>query len=78
MAEIEPKQGANQDIRDGDGPKVTRTSAARAAGFSDHQRKTATHAAPPSATWPRFGQLSCGSPEVAPKPSADLLALRQK
>jgi hypothetical protein len=40
-----PAQGANQNIRDGDGPNVTRKSAARDAGLSEWQQKTALRVA---------------------------------
>jgi len=45
LQELEPKRGANQNIRGGTPPKVTRTSAARDAGLSDDQRKTALRVA---------------------------------
>jgi hypothetical protein len=45
LKEIQPAQGANQNIRDGDGPKVTRKSAAQEAGLSAHQQKTALRVA---------------------------------
>jgi hypothetical protein len=41
LKQIEPKQGANQNIRGGDPPKVTRKAAAKAAGMSPDQAKTA-------------------------------------
>jgi len=43
--EIEPAHGANQNIQDGDVPKVTHESVATAAGLSEHQRKTAARGA---------------------------------
>ena len=45
LKEIEKAQGANQNIRDGAVPKVTRTSAADDAGLSERQRKTAIRVA---------------------------------
>ncbi len=45
LKEIEKAHGANQNIGEGDCPKVTRTQAARDAGMSDHQRKTALRVA---------------------------------
>jgi len=45
LKQIEKKQGANQNIRGDTSPKVTRTSAARDAGLSDDQRKTALRVA---------------------------------
>ena len=41
---ITPKQGANQNFRGGASPKVTRTSAARDAGLSRDQKRTAAQA----------------------------------
>ena len=41
LKEIEPQQGANQNIRDGTVPKVTRGSAAENAGLAERQHKTA-------------------------------------
>lgn len=41
LKQIAPANGANQNIREGDHPKVTRESAARDAGLSEHQRKVA-------------------------------------
>jgi hypothetical protein len=42
LEEVEARQGANQNIREGDRPKApTRTSVASEAGLSEHQRKTA-------------------------------------
>ena len=40
LREIEPANGANQNIRAVALPKVTRESAAEAVGLSEHQRKT--------------------------------------
>lgn len=45
LKEIEKAQGTNQNIREGDYPKVTRTSTAQDAGLSDYQRKTALRVA---------------------------------
>ena len=45
IEDIEPKHGANQNIREGDRPNVTRESAATDAGMSSHQRKTALRVA---------------------------------
>ncbi|WP_233872393.1 hypothetical protein [Paraburkholderia adhaesiva] len=46
LAQIEPANGLNQNIKDADGPKVaTRTIAAREAGMSERQRKTALRVA---------------------------------
>jgi len=45
LKQIEPAHGANQNIREGDRPKVTRESAATDAGLSDHQRKQALRVA---------------------------------
>lgn len=46
LKQVEPKQGANQNIRDGAGPKVqTRTSVAEAAGLSERQQKEALRVA---------------------------------
>jgi hypothetical protein len=46
LEEIQPAQGANQNIRDGGGPKVqTRKDAAAGAGLSDRQAKTALRVA---------------------------------
>lgn len=42
---IEPGNGKNQNIREGARPNVTRTEAARDAGLSEHQRKTALRVA---------------------------------
>lgn len=47
-AQIEPAHGANQNIQDGAVPKVTRESAAEAAGISEWQRKTALRRLQPS------------------------------
>jgi hypothetical protein len=45
LREIEPKQGANQNIKDGDGPNVrTRKQATTDAGLSERQAKTALSA----------------------------------
>lgn len=43
--QIEPKRGANQNIREGDRPKVGRTAAANGAGLSPHQLKQALRVA---------------------------------
>lgn len=41
VAEIEPSNGGRpSETREGDHPSLSRTAAAREAGFSDHQRKT--------------------------------------
>lgn len=40
LAEIPPARGANQNIRDGADPKVTRESASAEVGISERQRKT--------------------------------------
>lgn len=45
LTEIKQARGANQNIRGGTPPKVTRTSVARAAGLSDDQRKQALRVA---------------------------------
>lgn len=46
LKQIEPKRGANQNIGDGDGPKVeTRKEVATAAGLSERQAKTAIRTA---------------------------------
>lgn len=45
LHEIDPSRGANQHIREGALPKVTRTSMATDAGLSEHQRKTALRVA---------------------------------
>jgi len=45
LREIEPSRGANQHIRAGALPKVTRTLAATNAGLSEHHRKTALRVA---------------------------------
>jgi hypothetical protein len=45
LRQIEPARGANQNIQEGDLPKVTRESAATDAGLSEHQRKTALRVA---------------------------------
>jgi hypothetical protein len=45
LDEIEPRQGANQNIQDGADPKVGRAAAAEAAGLSERQRKTALRVA---------------------------------
>lgn len=46
LAQIEPANGANQNIGAGDVPNVlTRTQAAEDAGMSDRQRKTALRVA---------------------------------
>jgi hypothetical protein len=45
IKQIEPARGANQNIQDGAVPKVTRESAARDAGLSERQRKTALRVA---------------------------------
>ena len=45
LREIEPSRGANQHIRAGALPKVTRTLMATNAGLSEHQRKTALRVA---------------------------------
>jgi hypothetical protein len=41
LREVNPAYGANQNIQEGDLPKVTRESATTDAGLSEHQRKTA-------------------------------------
>jgi hypothetical protein len=41
LKQIEPAHGANQNIREGDLPNVTRESAATEAGLTEHERKTA-------------------------------------
>lgn len=46
LKQIEPKQGSNQNIQEGDRPKVqTRTEVARDAGLSEHQTKQALRTA---------------------------------
>src|SRR6516165_7069055 len=45
LREIEPSRGANQHIRAGALPKVTRTLMATNAGLSEHHRKTALRVA---------------------------------
>jgi hypothetical protein len=45
LAKVKPAQGANQNIRDGGDPKVTRSNAASAAGMSERQRKNALRVA---------------------------------
>lgn len=45
LKQIEPARGANQNIREGTLPKVTRKFAAADAGMSEHQRKTALRVA---------------------------------
>jgi hypothetical protein len=45
LREIEPSRGANQRIREGALPKVTRTLMATNAGLSEHRRKTALRVA---------------------------------
>lgn len=45
LKQIPPAHGANQNIREGTLPKVTRESAATDAGLSEHQRKTALRVA---------------------------------
>jgi len=45
LEEIPPAHGANQNIQEGDLPKVTRESAATEAGLSEWQRKTALRVA---------------------------------
>lgn len=46
LKEIEKQHGANQNIGDGDGPKVyTRKEAAEDAGLSERQQKTAVRVA---------------------------------
>ena len=42
---IAPSKGANQNIRDGDDPKVTRKNAAQDAGMSERQQKQAQRVA---------------------------------
>jgi hypothetical protein len=41
LKQIEPARGANQNIKEGDHPNVTRKAAAEDAGLSEHQQKTA-------------------------------------
>jgi len=41
LKEVKPARGANQNIRGSTPPKVSRKSAAQAAGLSDDQRKNA-------------------------------------
>lgn len=41
LQKITPAHGANQNIQEGDRRNVTRTDAARDAGFSEHQQKQA-------------------------------------
>ena len=81
LQQIEPAQGAHQNIRDGDDLKVlTRTDAAAAAGLSERQRKTALRVAnvpedlfeelvesddPPSVT-PRLQSVIHSPPVTAP------------
>lgn len=45
LKQIPRANGANQNIKEGDLPKVTRESAASDAGMSEHQRKTALRVA---------------------------------
>ena len=45
LKQIEPAHGANQNIRDGAVPNVSRKQAATAAGLSERQRKTALRVA---------------------------------
>ena len=45
LREIEPANGANQNIGDGGAPKVTRTGTAVKAGLSERQQKTALRVA---------------------------------
>ncbi len=54
LRQIQPARGANQNIREGDHPKVTRESVADAAGLSEHQRKTALRVAAEEMTAPSF------------------------
>jgi hypothetical protein len=55
LAQIKPAHGANQNIKGEIPPKVTRESAARDAGMSERQRKTALRvAAVPQADFPKW------------------------
>ena len=46
LKQIDPKHGANQNIKEGDHPNVkTRSQAAREAGMSEHQQKQSTRVA---------------------------------
>jgi hypothetical protein len=45
LKQISPARGANQNIRDGAVPKVTRENAARDAGLSERQQVTAVRVA---------------------------------
>src|SRR5262245_18950015 len=54
LKEIEPKQGANQNIRDGADPKVTRKQAAKDAGMSEHQQGRPNFKCGPWATFAHF------------------------
>jgi hypothetical protein len=46
LRQVEPARGANQNIGEGDHPKVpARKDVAAAAGLSEHQRKTALRVA---------------------------------
>jgi hypothetical protein len=48
LREIEPANGASENVRDGAAPNVTRKTAAHAAGMSERQRKTAIRLQAPS------------------------------
>ena len=83
LGEIEAHRGANQNIREGDHPKVlTRSDAASAAGLSPHQRKTALRVAniPPaefeaaveSANPPTVTELARRGTATRRKPLVDL------
>jgi hypothetical protein len=83
LAQIQPAHGANQNIREGDRPKVnTRSDAAAEAGMSPHQQKQAQRiAAVPDAdfeaqvesdTPPTLTQLAQQGIKPKPRPVLDL------
>ncbi len=82
LKQIEPANGANQNIREGNHPKVTREMAAADAGLSEHQRKTALrvasipeqefHDAVEAEIPPTVTQLAERGKQVKPKPAVEL------